>query len=117
MNEIEAETRFELQREKARLSIRVLQLHRKAAKADEAEQYVRQGINSFISDPPDDGFQEGYLEALVVVATEAFGIPWNDPKIQAAVKAIGFDPKVARAAMRQRFNVIDGGKNDEDSQQ
>jgi hypothetical protein len=37
-----------------------------------AERYIQQAIAAFMSDPPDNDYQRGYLECLLVVQREAF---------------------------------------------
>lgn len=37
-----------------------------------AERYIEQAIAAFVRDPPDNDYQRGYLEALLVVQREAF---------------------------------------------
>lgn len=37
-----------------------------------AQRYVQQAIALFERDPPDNDFQRGYLEALLVIQREAF---------------------------------------------
>ncbi len=50
----------------------------------EAEKYVRSALQQFVSDPPDDFFQYGFLEGLLMVAVEAFEIDEDDPDVKAA---------------------------------
>lgn len=58
------------------------------------EAIMRKMLRSFEADPPDDEYQQGFLDALVVFATEGMG--WN------LVRETN--------AKRRRFEVIDGGK-------
>lgn len=47
-------------------------------KVDDVVKYVEDAIKSFIIDPPDSTYQRGYLDALLIVWTEAFDMPDSD---------------------------------------
>lgn len=79
----------------------------------EAETYMRNALEAFVNDPPDNDFQDGYLEALIIFATDGLGIPSRDELILRAMNctpnAIAFGD-VGHPFVRRRFQVIDGGK-------
>jgi hypothetical protein len=52
------------------------------------ETYLREAMERFITDPPDDEYQQGFLGALMVIYEEALGMP-KDSNILVAVKELG----------------------------
>jgi hypothetical protein len=77
----------------------------------EAEKYVRSALQQFAGDPPDNSYQEGFLEGLMMVAIEAFDMDDDDPDVKAARDANPLarsaDPKVARLK-KSDLSVIEG---------
>lgn len=64
------------------------------------ETYLREALNLFAKDPPDNSYQHGFLDAIIAMATEVAGFRRSDPDILAATSANRLgqspDPKVAR---------------------
>jgi hypothetical protein len=56
----------------------------KCAKPENAEEYVRSSVASFLSDPPDSEYQRGFLGAMLIVAKEALDL---SPDIQPFAEA------------------------------
>lgn len=50
------------------------------------ENYMRESLRLFANDPPDNSYQQGFLDALVATA-EVIGIHRTDPDVQAALAA------------------------------
>jgi uncharacterized membrane protein (UPF0182 family) len=63
------------------------------------EQYVREAIQQFAVDPAENSYQEGYYDALVTVAREAFGLRLDQTHTP------------YRPPQMARLTVIDGGKD------
>jgi hypothetical protein len=76
-----------------------------------AEKYVREALTLFASDPPDSSYQEGFLECLLVLGVEAFGMDYNDGDLKAARDANPLarstDPKIRRLK-KSDLAVIEG---------
>lgn len=52
--------------------------------SEKIEAYLREAMEGFITDPPDDDYQQGYLGALTAIYEEALGMP-KDSNILVAV--------------------------------
>lgn len=86
-------------------------------KMDNRERIIRKILEGFVNDPPDTPFQQGFLEATLVIAMEVFDVRYEDPLWQAAdaasngtlIKEVIKEKEDAR----KRFSVIDGGRTNQ----
>jgi hypothetical protein len=74
-----------------------------AAHMNGMNNYMRQALELFIIDPPDNDFQRGYLEGLKVFANEAMGFKWDDPLVWGGTQPAPEKPR------KPELKVIDGG--------
>jgi hypothetical protein len=65
---------------------------------------IRQMLEGFVKDPPDNDFQAGFLAATITIANEIMGIAHDDPLILAA------EGKLDELSRMKRFTIIEGGR-------
>ena len=53
-----------------------------------AARYIREAIISYLGDPPDSDFQQGYLAALLDLYREGLGKGSDDDRIKLAAKMV-----------------------------
>lgn len=76
------------------------------------EQYMRLMFRSFVDDPPDSDFQNGYLSAGCVIAQEVMGFDANDEDLVKARNLLAPAAKVVADLERVALRLIKGGRND-----
>lgn len=74
---------------------------------DRAKDVMHSLLRGFVDDPPDNDFQRGYLEGLVVFAHEGLGMGLEDIAFE---RASGIVYAEIVNDKRPRFTLIDGGK-------
>lgn len=67
---------------------------------------IRVILQSFVGDPPDTDFQQGYLAAALVIANEVVGIPNTDPLWQQADNLLSGDHAVKQERARPRLTLV-----------
>lgn len=77
---------------------------------DRAKEVMRSLLRGFIDNPPDNEFQRGYLEGLVVFAHDGLGMRLEDSVWRQASEIAYPEVNVIGAEKRPRFTIIDGGK-------
>jgi hypothetical protein len=54
----------------------------------QVEKYVKESVQSFLGDPPDNDFLCGFLSAMLVVEEEALGLPLGSPPFAEAQELV-----------------------------
>jgi hypothetical protein len=49
--------------------------------AGKVRRYIEESLRGFVNDPPDNDFQRGFLEALIVIMQEAVGVRYSKSEI------------------------------------
>lgn len=75
---------------------------------DRAKEVMRSLLRGFIDDPPDNEFQRGYLEALIVFAHDGLGMRLED-SVWRQASDLAY-AETTGAEKRPKFTLIDGGK-------
>lgn len=74
------------------------------------EKIIRGMLAGFAADPPDSECQQGFLDAVVMIAHEVMGFDWNDPDIVAAETACEAPERPVPVQAKRALHIIPGGK-------